>query len=84
VSSHLGDITINYDSTPVEDDDDTDHSMTQQIFIDSKDIYIKKKNNNKDNTIDQLKALAKNLLKEKKNLTKSDFTRAGLDKDKIT
>ena len=83
VSHSGGDITINYDITPVNDDDDTDHSMTQQLFIDSEDIYIKK-NNNKDNTIDQLKALAKQLLAEKKNLTKSDFTRAGLDKDKIT
>ncbi|MFP1711167.1 hypothetical protein, partial [Gardnerella vaginalis] len=83
VSHSGGDITINYDITPVDDDDDTDHSMTQQLFIDSEDIYIKK-NNNKDNTIDQLKALAKQLLNEKKNLTKSDFTRAGLNKDEIT
>ncbi|MFU0567437.1 hypothetical protein, partial [Gardnerella leopoldii] len=82
--SHLGDITINYDPTPAKDKDDpNDHDTTLQIRINSEDIYIKK-NNNKDNTIDQLKALAKQLLNEKKNLTKSDFTRAGLDKDKIT
>ena len=82
--SHLGDITINYDPTPAKDKDDpNDHETTLSILINSEDIYIKK-NNNKDNTIDQLKALAKQLLKEKKDLTKSDFTRAGLDKDKIT
>ena len=82
--SHLGDITINYDSILAKDKDDpNDHDMTQSILINSEDIYIKK-NNNKDNTIDNLKALAKQLLDEKKSLTKSDFTRAGLNKDKIT
>ncbi|MFU0574252.1 GA module [Gardnerella vaginalis] len=69
--SHLGDITINYDITPVEDDDDTDHSMTQQLFIDSEDIYIKK-NNNKDNTIEKLKELAKQIRDKRK--TAGDLT----------
>ena len=71
VSHSGGDITINYDITPVDDDDDTDHSMTQQLFINSEDIYIKK-NNNKDNTIDQLKALAKQIRDQRK--TAGDLT----------
>ncbi|WP_240611167.1 sugar-binding protein, partial [Gardnerella vaginalis] len=70
--SHLGDITINYDSTPAKDKDDpNDHDMTQSILISSEDIYIKK-NNNKDNTIDQLKALAKQIRDQRK--TAGDLT----------
>ena len=76
---------------PWSDDDNggdwsSERSMTL-FTIKPSDLYVKKGNTQQtptDNTIDQLKALAKQLLNEKKNLTKSDFTRAGLDKDKIT
>ncbi|WP_255263867.1 sugar-binding protein [Gardnerella greenwoodii] len=70
--SHLGDITINYDPTPAKDKDDpNDHDTTLQILINSEDIYTKK-NNNKDNTIDQLKALAKQIRDQRK--TAGDLT----------
>lgn len=84
VSHSGGDITINYDITPV-DDDDTDHSMTQQLFINSEDIYIKK-NNNKDNTIDQLKALAKQIRDQRKKdgeLTEDAINTLGATDEKI-
>ena len=71
-----------------DDNGDWDSAQTMPLFtIKPSDLYVKKGNTQQtptDNTIDQLKALAKQLLDEKKNLTKSDFTRAGLDKDKIT
>lgn len=85
VSHSGGDITINYDITPVDDDDDTDHSMTQQLFINSEDIYIKK-NNNKDNTIDQLKALAKQIRDQRKKdgeLTEDAINTLGATDEKI-
>ena len=64
--SHLGDITINYDSTPAKDKDDpNDHDMTQSILINSEDIYIKK-NNNKDNTVENLRKLAKQIRDQRK------------------
>lgn len=85
VSHSGGDITINYDITPVDDDDDTDHNMTQQLFINSEDIYIKK-NNNKDNTIDQLKALAKQIRDQRKKdgeLTEDAINTLGATDEKI-
>ncbi|RIY25301.1 hypothetical protein CJI50_00605, partial [Bifidobacteriaceae bacterium NR021] len=76
---------------PWSDDDNggdwSSERSTTLFTIKPSDLYVKKGNTQQtptDNTIDQLKALAKQLLNEKKNLTKSDFTRAGLDKDKIT
>ena len=71
-----------------DDNGDWDSAQTMPLFtIKPSDLYVKKGNTQQtptDNTVDQLKALAKNLLNEKKNLTKSDFTRAGLNKDEIT
>ncbi|MFU9935342.1 hypothetical protein [Gardnerella leopoldii] len=71
-----------------DDNGDWDSAQTMPLFtIKPSDLYVKKGNTQQtptDNTIDQLKALAKQLLDEKKSLTKSDFTRAGLNKDKIT
>ncbi|MFW0902554.1 sugar-binding protein [Gardnerella sp. Marseille-QA0894] len=85
VSHSGGDITINYDITPVEDNDDTDHSMTKQLFIDSEDIYIKK-NNNKDNTIENLRKLAKQIRDQRKNageLTEDAINTLGATDEKI-
>ena len=84
--SHLGDITINYDPTPAKDKDDpNDHDTTLQTRIDSEDIYIKKKNNNTDNTIDNLKKLAKQIRDQRKNageLEDADITTlTATDKD---
>lgn len=70
-----------------QEDDNIDASTDAPLFIVSADdLYAPNSGSQTpiDNTINQLKALAKQLLDEKKNLTKSDFTRAGLDKDKIT
>ncbi|EPI42750.1 GA module-containing protein, partial [Gardnerella vaginalis] len=75
---------------PWSDDDnggDWNAESEMPLFtIQASDLYVKKgtQQTPTDNTVEKLKALAKQLLDEKKNLTKSDFTRAGLDKDKIT
>ena len=75
---------------PWSDDDnggDWNAESEMPLFtIQASDLYVKKgtQQTPTDNTVEKLKELAKNLLNEKKNLTKSDFTRAGLDKDKIT
>ena len=66
---------------------DWNSSLERGLFtIQAKDLYVKKgtQQTPTDNTVEKLKELAKQLLNEKKNLTKSDFRRAGLNKDEIT
>ena len=82
-----GDIIVCGHKKGDTEEDASGASTEEQLFtIKASDLYIKNSGsqNPTDNTVEKLKALAKQLLKEKKSLTKSDFTRAGLDKDKIT
>ena len=70
-----------------QEDAEIDASTDGPLFtISANDLYTPNSGsqNPTDNTVEKLKALAKQLLAEKKNLTKSDFTRAGLNKDEIT
>ncbi|MFW0894388.1 hypothetical protein ACJV45_05160 [Gardnerella sp. Marseille-Q9181] len=75
---------------PWSDDDNggdwSSERSTTLFTIKSSDLYVKKgtQQNPTDNTVEKLRELAKQLLNEKKSLTKSDFTRAGLNKDEIT
>ena len=80
-------LTVNGYQYADQDDANIDVSTDGPLFtISADDLYVPNSGSQTptDNTVEKLKALAKQLLNEKKNLTKSDFTRAGLDKDKIT
>ncbi|MFP1691909.1 hypothetical protein ACLD5S_02975 [Gardnerella vaginalis] len=87
IMGDYGDIIVLGHKNGDTEDDASGASLEEELFtIKASDLYIKNSGSQTptDNTVEKLKALAKQLLKEKEKLTKSDFTRAGLDKDKIT